>query len=1065
MSIAICGIAKNENLYVREWVEYHKYIGVEKIFIYDNNDIDGEHLEEVLYDYIPSFVEIINVRGIEKESTQEDGLILQNHCYVECYNNHKSEYDYMAFIDIDEFINTRNKDINEVLSSYNNFDTLLLSWKNHGDNGLVRYDNRPVRERFTGGVRSNTGFRNNKCCKSIVHCGNKDIIISPKASIRHKFLFKDGINIDSTGKIIKEINHINAQLLSPVYGKLYIDHYITKTLEEYLFRYYNRVDSSSISKKRKFLLVDVINNFYKFNYESAEKSKVFKEFKDKSISINDKYNLLKEKYNRSINKEEFENKQENDKLLDKSVENNDIYLDGISICISAYKASNYIKETLDSISNQSWFKNHDNWECIIGIDGCNITLDYIKAIMNMYDSNHFSFYMMDSSQGTYITSNTLMGEIAKYNWVLRFDSDDIMHENMIETIINNIDNNTDIIRFHLQNFADKNYTLNDISKINKAYISYGQICVKHIKFNRYGGYLPWKCSADAEFLSRTRRFLKQKKLQDILFDRRITNDSLTNSSLTNDKSEIRKHYNEYINKISFNAKLRSEAINKDFRKNTYHKVTPYELIVSLTSFPQRITYVKQVVKSIIDTNIDKEIYKLVVVLSTEEFINKENDLPEDLVNYCNDNNIEILWYNRNIRSHKKLIPVIKKYPSLPVLVIDDDIIRTPEWFKMFINDRRKYPEDILCMRCDDYITDTFECIHDRSNFEDGVKFEDIIYHNRPSNGCGGTLYPPYTFKDQIFFDEDLIMKLSPSSDEMWQFCFNIMNNQIIRRTSNMFDIDSIKGTQKISLYKENKGKYTEIMNTLLNYFPKYKLELSKKLNSEKEINNYKAIVALTSWKKRINTVYKTIKNLLTFASNNYKIVLTLSIEEFPNKENDLPINLLSLLSNSNFEILWVRKNYKVFKKILFAMGKYKNLPIISADDDIIYKYNYLDELYNEWLHNKKYIISEGYEIHYTLNNELFKFSKGCATLFPPGSLLDSIKYLNEEIINTQNDDSFYGIYCHLNDIKIKYIHNNINSLIIPHTNDDAITIGVKTKDDFLKDKLIILKNIQQYKEV
>ncbi len=296
MSIAICGIAKNENLYVREWVEYHKYIGVKKIFIYDNNDIDGEQLEEVLYDYIPSFVEIINVRGIEKESTQEDGLILQNHCYVECYNNHKSEYDYMAFIDIDEFINTKNKDINEVLASYNKFDTLLLSWKNHGDNGLVRYDNRPVRERFTGGVRSNTGFRNNKCCKSIVHCGNKDIIIAPKASIRHKFLFKNGINIDSIGKIIKEINPFSSQLLSPVYGKLYIDHYITKTLEEYLFRYYNRVDSSSISKKRRFLLVDVINNFYKFNYESAEKSKVFKEFKDTSTTVKEKYEALKAKY-------------------------------------------------------------------------------------------------------------------------------------------------------------------------------------------------------------------------------------------------------------------------------------------------------------------------------------------------------------------------------------------------------------------------------------------------------------------------------------------------------------------------------------------------------------------------------------------------------------------------------------------------------------------------------------------------------------------------------------------------------------------------------------------------
>ena len=225
-------------------------------------------------------------------------------------------------------------------------------------------------------------------------------------------------------------------------------------------------------------------------------------------------------------------------------------------------------------------------------------------------------------------------------------------------------------------------------------------------------------------------------------------------------------------------------------------------------------------------------------------INK-NDYQEfikDAETRMRKNNIEILWTYRNIRSHKKLIPVIKKYPSCPILVIDDDIIRNEDWLKMFINDRRKYPEDILTMRCDDYITENFECIHNRINFEEGVKFEDLIYHNRPSNGCGGTLYPPYTFRDKTFFDEDLFMKLSPSSDEMWQFCFNIMNNQRIRRTSNIFNVESIKGSQKISLYKENKGKYTSIMNTLLNYFPLFKENLIKRLQSENELNNSSEII-------------------------------------------------------------------------------------------------------------------------------------------------------------------------------------------------------------------------------
>lgn len=740
---------------------------------------------------------------------------------------------------------------------------------------------------------------------------------------------------------------------------------------------------------------------------------------------------------------------------------------GISICVSAYKSKKYIKETLLSIKNQTWFKFHNNWECNIGIDGCKETLDYVKLIMNEFDLNHFHFYYMPENKGTYVTSNTLMSKISKYSWCLRFDSDDIMRQNMIETIINNIDEKTDIFRFNLRNFADAEYTLNDTEKTKKTYISYGQICVKHLKFDRYGGYLPWKCSADAEFLARTRRFLKQKKLQDILFDRRITNESLTNSKNTDNKSEIRKQYAEYINTISINVKNRNNAINKNIEINSYVKVLPYELIISLTSFPQRILFVKSVLESIVNTSIDKDLYKLILVLSIEEFPNKENDLPIDLVSYCSENNIEILWTYRNIRSHKKLIPTIKKYSSLPILVIDDDIIRNEEWLRMFINDHRKYPQDILCMRCDDYITTEFECIHDRNNFENGVKFENYIYHNRPSNGCGGLLYPANTFRDINFYNDDLFMNLSPSSDEMWQYCFNVMNNQKIRRTSMFFDFDSIKGTQKVSLYKENKGKYTEIMKTLLNWFPLYKDNLIKLFNEEHKINNesYKAIVSLTSWKKRISTVYKTITNLLTLAKYEYKIVLTLSIEEFPNKEKDLPNELTALLGYDNFEINWIYKNYKVFKKILFTMQKYQNLPIISADDDIIYKYNYLDELYDIWMKNKDCVISEGYEIKYTINNEVYKFSKGCATLYPPGCLLNATKYLNDEILNTQNDDSFYGIYFHLNNIKIINVHNNIKNLITEHTNNDAITINVKTQEDFYNDKLIILDNIKKYKEV
>ncbi len=50
--ICLCTIGKNENNYIREFVAHYKKYGVDKIFLYDNNDLNGENFNDVLSDYI-----------------------------------------------------------------------------------------------------------------------------------------------------------------------------------------------------------------------------------------------------------------------------------------------------------------------------------------------------------------------------------------------------------------------------------------------------------------------------------------------------------------------------------------------------------------------------------------------------------------------------------------------------------------------------------------------------------------------------------------------------------------------------------------------------------------------------------------------------------------------------------------------------------------------------------------------------------------------------------------------------------------------------------------------------
>lgn len=173
----------------------------------------------------------------------------------------------------------------------------------------------------------------------------------------------------------------------------------------------------------------------------------------------------------------------------------------------------------------------------------------------------------------------------------------------------------------------------------------------------------------------------------------------------------------------------------------------------------------------------------------------------------------------------------------------------------------------------------------------------------------------------------------------------------------------------------------------------------------KQYQNEKAIISLTSWKARINTVYKTIKTLIEKCPD-FHIVLTLSEEEFPKKEDELPQNLLSL--SNYFEIIWVKKNYKTFKKFIFTLRKYKGIPVISADDDCLYITNYAQNLYNEWLKTHEHVIRYTYTTRF--------IPQGPCTLY--WNIDFPIEQLTEQQIQEAKSDNWYSSILQQNKINI-----------------------------------------------
>lgn len=121
----------------------------------------------------------------------------------------------------------------------------------------------------------------------------------------------------------------------------------------------------------------------------------------------------------------------------------------------------------------------------------------------------------------------------------------------------------------------------------------------------------------------------------------------------------------------------------------------------------------------------------------------------------------------------------------------------------------------------------------------------------------------------------------------------------------------------------------------------------------------KIYVSFTSWKKRIHHVCDTLYFLSEQTLQPDKIYLTLSSDEFLNKEIPEEINYLTEVLN--FEIIWVKENTKAFKKLFPVLHKHKDEDcwIITIDDDVVYDKDFIKTIVDEAEKNFGKIVNPG----------------------------------------------------------------------------------------------------------
>ncbi|NES76928.1 MULTISPECIES: glycosyltransferase family 92 protein [unclassified Okeania] len=208
--LSICAIMKDEGPYLEEWLEFHKLVGVEKFYLYDNNSTDNTqnilqlyiHNGEVIYYYWPD----------------KPG---QMSAYTHCLKNHRYDSEWIAFIDLDEFLfPTVAEKITDIIDEFSDVSALGVNWLNFGTSGHEKKPQGLQIENFI--KRSKSSFGPNKHIKCILH---------PEKTIRplnpHQFVFSEGRVVTENKQPIKGPFSSTHSI-----KKLRINHYTTRSKEE-----------------------------------------------------------------------------------------------------------------------------------------------------------------------------------------------------------------------------------------------------------------------------------------------------------------------------------------------------------------------------------------------------------------------------------------------------------------------------------------------------------------------------------------------------------------------------------------------------------------------------------------------------------------------------------------------------------------------------------------------------------------------------------------------------------------------------------------------------------------
>ena len=206
--LSIAAIVKDEDDYIREFINYYSLLGVDHFYFYDNESRNS------LKKLLTPFGRKVTVHSIKGKAKQMEA-------YRHCLSSYRKKTRWIAFIDADEFIVPKTSYLlTDFLRHYEYADAVGINWTLFGHNG---HDTKPA-----GLVTENYTRREEKQNIHIKSLVNPLKTLQP--SNPHHFMMKEG-------SIYVDVKHNPIQSAFNEHHTIdvaQINHYFTKSAEEFV---------------------------------------------------------------------------------------------------------------------------------------------------------------------------------------------------------------------------------------------------------------------------------------------------------------------------------------------------------------------------------------------------------------------------------------------------------------------------------------------------------------------------------------------------------------------------------------------------------------------------------------------------------------------------------------------------------------------------------------------------------------------------------------------------------------------------------------------------------------